>query len=89
MEEEKYKLYQEEQFRRYEERCKHCGKCCGSQDGDPCANLVTGNNGEYLCRVYENRLGQQKTKSGKIFYCVPIKQVISYAGARPGCAYAE
>lgn len=84
-----YITHQEKQFRIYEDRCRRCGLCCGAEDGDPCINLVKNIDGKYSCKVYENRIGQQKTLSGKVFSCVPMKQVIMYSGTRPGCAYSK
>lgn len=82
-----YNLYQEEQFRDYESICRRCGACCGAEDGDPCVNLVENGDGTYFCKVYENRFGEQKTISGKIFHCIPIDDVIRNGGGRPNCAY--
>lgn len=89
MDEEKYNLYQKERFEFYENACRRCGVCCGAEDGDPCANLVENKDGKYFCRVYKNRLGAQKTASGKAFHCTPIKEIITHFGARPNCAYAK
>ena len=87
MEYEKYIEYQEEEFQRYESICQRCGACCGSKDGDHCANLAKDSAGKYYCKVYETRFGPQKTISGKWFNCTPIREVIVHEGARPGCAY--
>lgn len=87
MDQEDYNLYKEEQFEFYESICRRCGACCGAEDGDPCASLVKNGDGTYFCNVYENRIGEQKTISGKTFHCIPIRDVIMNNGARPGCAY--
>lgn len=89
MDEEKYNLYQKEKFEFHENMCRHCGVCCGAEDGDPCANLIKDKDDKYFCQVYQNRLRAQKTVSGKAFHCIPIKEVIMYFGARPNCAYAK
>jgi len=71
----------------YEGICKRCGACCGALDGDPCEKLIKNPDGTYLCSVYDTRIGQQKTASGKTFTCIPIKDVIRFTTAPPGCAY--
>lgn len=89
MDEPEFQLHQKEQFEEYEAICKHCGACCGAYDGDPCANLIRHVDGKYLCSDYENRFRQQITVSGKKFHCIPIREVIAHAGARPNCAYVD
>lgn len=85
---EDYSSHQEKQFKHYEDICKRCGACCGSGDGDPCVDLDKDKNGRYFCKVYENRLEvSHYTVSGNKFHCIPIRDVISNIGARPGCAY--
>lgn len=84
----KYEIYQKEKLERFEGICKRCGECCGSQDGDPCVNLAKDAvTGKYNCKIYENRLGLQRTVSGKIFNCVPIRDVVRQDLLRPNCAY--
>jgi hypothetical protein len=84
----KYQRYQEEQLGRFEEICARCGRCCGSDDGDPCANLIASPAaGKYYCRVYPSRFGPQRTVSGKTFTCVPIRGLIKIGALREGCAY--
>jgi len=88
MDKTRYEDSQEELFERYEGVCRRCGECCGAADGDPCANLGRdASTGLYFCRDYANRLGPQKTVSGKIFNCVPIRDIIKQGLLRPGCAY--
>lgn len=87
MEDEEYIFCQEKQFDRYESICARCGACCGAEDGDQCVNLEKAADGKYFCKVYENRLGPQRTISGKSFHCIPIGDVIMNLGARPNCAY--
>lgn len=85
-----YDLYKDEQFRRYEGICRRCGACCGSEDPDPCSDLIKDKDGRYFCRVYENRLEEiHETKSGNKFHCVPIGDIINNIGARPNCAYIK
>jgi len=88
MDELQYEIYQKEEFRRFEDICKRCGECCGSQDGDPCLNLAKDEaTGKYYCKVYENRLGPQRTVSGRVFNCVSISDVMKQGHLRPNCAY--
>jgi hypothetical protein len=80
-----YEARQKEAADRYEGQCRHCGACCGAFE-DPCLNLFQ-ENGKYYCRVYPERLGIQKTVSGKAFNCVPIRELRKLARFYPGCAY--
>ena len=90
MDDVQYTNHQKEQFERFEGMCKHCGECCGSQDGDPCVNLGRdADTGKYYCKIYENRFGPQKTLSGKMFNCVPIRDVINRSLLKPNCAYSK
>jgi len=82
-----YCTYQEKKYQDYESLCKRCGECCGSQDGDPCVNLSKASMGKFYCRIYENRFGPQKTVKGKVFNCVPIREIIKQGYLRQGCAY--
>ena len=71
---------------RFESVCKRCGLCCGA-DSDPCCNLVKLEDGTHFCDDYENRLGPQKTVSGKTFNCVSIREHITNDTLRIECAY--
>ena len=82
-----YSQKQEESMQRFEKVCKRCGACCGSEDGDPCRNLVKQENGQFFCKTYENRLGPQETLSGNIFNCVVIREMIKRQVLRKDCAY--
>jgi len=82
-----YETYKKEQFLRFEGVCKRCGECCGSQDGDPCMNLGKDAHDKYYCIVYDDRLGPQRTKSGKIFNCVLIRNLKAQGYLRLNCAY--
>jgi len=81
-----YEKYLKEQAADYESLCKRCGECCGA-DNDPCANLVMEGPAKYVCRVYDQRLGSQKTVSGKSFTCVPIRDNINRGFSNPKCLY--
>jgi hypothetical protein len=61
---------------RWEALCGRCGACCGAVEGDPCEHLLGSKKGEYYCSIYQNRFGEHRTVSGKVFKCVPIKQII-------------
>ncbi|MBD3425920.1 MAG: hypothetical protein GF409_01660 [Candidatus Omnitrophica bacterium] len=83
-----YLKYTSLKEREFESLCKRCGRCCGASD-DPCANLVRVASGEYFCRDYNNRLGPQRTVSGKEFNCVSIREHIGAGTLRHGCAYRD
>jgi len=83
----KYEASQETAAHRFEEACRRCGECCGAADGDPCANLAADAVGAWYCRDYENRLGPQKTVSGKFFTCVPIRELMKQDALRLNCNY--
>lgn len=90
MDEARYAKYQKEQIERFEGVCRRCGECCGSQDGDPCANLSRdAATGGFYCADYDNRLGPQKTVSGRMFNCVPIRGIKRMGLLRLGCAYSD
>jgi len=70
----------------FESLCLRCGKCCGLEQ-DPCANLVNDGTSKYICRTYNERLGAQKTVSGKTFICVPIGEVLKKGIPNSSCGY--
>ena len=74
----------------YEALCKRCGACCGKFEDDPCVQLKKDEAGSYFCATYENRLGLQKTVSGREFNCVPVRKVLfeSWSGSWQ-CAYKK
>ncbi|TRZ82777.1 hypothetical protein D4R86_01235 [bacterium] len=72
----------------YEDLCLRCGHCCGVSD-DPCQHLEKLADRSYICKIYNNRLGTQKTVTGNDFTCVPIKGLIKKAALHPGCAYSR
>ena len=76
-----------EQADYHESLCVRCGQCCGSHDPDPCANLGKDEQGRCYCRVYENRLGAQKTVSGKNFSCVLIRDIVQFYPPYSICPY--
>lgn len=88
MDNTEYLKKQKEEEARYEARCRRCGACCGANDGDPCLNLRQDKNGKYYCNVYETRIGMHKTRSGKAFACVPIRDLKPNLPFK-GCAYFE
>ncbi|MFA5005238.1 MAG: hypothetical protein WC561_03810 [Candidatus Omnitrophota bacterium] len=81
-----YSQKQKEEQEQYESLCRRCGACCGAYSGDPCLNLEKEPSGKYRCKVYENRIGMQKTVSGKNFACVPIRDLRPNLPFK-GCAY--
>ena len=81
-----YERYQKTRLDEYELLCLRCGECCGV-GSDACENLESGGGGGYRCRIYNDRLGPQKTVSGNIFNCVAIKNNIRDGFSNPGCAY--
>jgi uncharacterized cysteine cluster protein YcgN (CxxCxxCC family) len=72
----------------YEALCARCGKCCGLET-DPCANLNKDASGKYYCASYESRLGRQATVSGRVFTCVPIREVVKKGLPNEGCGYGR
>jgi hypothetical protein len=66
---------QKESEDNYESRCKRCGACCGAPGQDACARLRCDGDGKYYCSVYAERIGLQKTVSGKEFHCVLIRDL--------------
>ena len=85
-----YVNYQDFKKAQHESLCKRCGNCCGVKDKDPCVNLIKTKSGKYFCIDYENRLGEQKTISGKTINCVPIRKILhkTWLG-RNECAYVK
>ncbi len=71
----------------YEAMCTRCGTCCGALNGDPCVNLAADSNNKYYCKIYENRLGKQKTLSGKEFHCIPIRLLRGSGTKFANCPY--
>ncbi len=82
----KYETYLHRKEENFESLCTRCGDCCGAYD-DPCRNLIKLEDGTYFCEDYKNRLGPQKTVSGKEFQCVSIREHIAKGSLRPRCAY--
>ena len=81
-----YEAYQQIQEQRFEAQCRRCGACCGSQD-DPCAHLEP-DGSRYRCAIYETRRGERRTRRGKTFRCVSLRDMIDrdWPGAW-ACAY--
>jgi hypothetical protein len=74
--EARYRLLQEKQAVDWEARCTRCGACCGVFERDPCENLEKSSDGKYSCRIYTTRFGLRKSISGRIFECVPLRQIL-------------
>ncbi|HRZ87098.1 MAG TPA: hypothetical protein P5287_04710 [bacterium] len=85
----RYDRMQADQEAWYESICKRCGKCCGAGEVDPCAKLVEVSPGVFGCSSYRNRLGPQRTVSGREFNCVEIREIIRTAPDHPDCAYRK
>lgn len=72
----RYEALQRLQEEKWEALCGRCGACCGTFDGDPCEHLDKDQKGLYFCRIYENRFGLRKTRGGREFMCVPIRNIL-------------
>jgi len=85
-----YEAYLRMSSEAYEQRCRRCGACCGAFESDPCSRLKKSDDGHYLCSDYENRAGMQKTISGRVFMCVPVRKILfeSWSGSW-NCAYKK
>ena len=83
-----YDNYLEKLFEKYENLCRRCGSCCGLEDNDPCVNLkYDSSTKRYFCKNYNNRIGPQRTISGKVFKCVRIGELIKHGLAPKKCSY--
>jgi uncharacterized cysteine cluster protein YcgN (CxxCxxCC family) len=89
MEKSRYEAYKLKKEKELESLCVRCGACCGAFDQDPCVHLKTAKDGKYFCDIYENRLGRQKTVSGKSFECVRIEENLREFDPYPSCAYGK
>ncbi len=84
-----YDAYQEQKEKQFEARCRRCGLCCGAAD-DPCEHLTPVGDGRYFCPIYSHRFGPRRTRGGRIFNCVPVREILQRDW--PGnwqCAYKE
>ena len=90
MTKKEFDLIQQEKFRQEEVLCKRCGACCGAFDGDSCSHLVSVGENKYICDIYEKRFGLRRTKKGKFFLCVPIRNILhrSWTGSW-NCTYKQ
>lgn len=70
-----YKIYQIQREQEFEDMCLRCGNCCGAQD-DACIHLIKQSDDKYFCDIYDSRGGTQKTRSGKFFKCVSLRQIL-------------
>lgn len=82
-----YSKRQDEYIREHEALCKRCGRCCGAGTEEPCSNLARDDSGKFYCKSYENRLGAQKTVSGRVFTCVQIRDVLTKGLPYESCGY--
>ena len=82
-----YERKVERDLRDFEAICKCCGDCCGAFDGDPCSRLAKNGNGKFYCTVYGERLGPQETRTGRIFTCVPIRNLRKFGHLGAECGY--
>lgn len=89
MKEELYLTKQAQQFREYEDLCRRCGACCGVYDGDACTNLIEQEDGKFFCKVYDRRWGKQTSRSGKVFTCVPIRELRQFDLPYLQCPYTK
>ena len=87
MEDILYQAKQKEMQEEFEAKCRRCGACCGVYDRDPCLNLSQDKTGKYYCRSYANRLGRQTTVSGRVFTCVPIRDLLKFDLPYRDCGY--
>jgi hypothetical protein len=86
---ENYNIWLANKDIEWEQRCHHCGACCGALE-DPCENLHQDSKGRYYCAVYEHRFGKWHTISGKELTCVPIREKLAQGHSWPGdenCGY--
>lgn len=71
----------------YEALCLRCGGCCGAYD-DPCKHLKKIDDSNYICEIYEKRLGLREATSGEKFYCVSLREILrTYWPKDHLCAY--
>ena len=84
----KYQDHLQMKAENFEDKCIRCGECCGASD-DPCRNLVEIADKVYFCKDYNNRIGPQKTVSGKEFNCVDIREHIKGQTLRNKCGYKK
>ncbi len=82
---QRYKQLQQEQEKRWESLCGRCGACCGAAEGDPCEHLEKLDNGRYSCTIYSNRFGLHKTRGGKPFLCVSIRDILHKSWPGDSC----
>ncbi|MFA5090907.1 MAG: hypothetical protein WC510_07825 [Candidatus Omnitrophota bacterium] len=74
--EEEFRIYLSDKERQWEARCRRCGACCGALGDDPCSHLKEEAQGRYYCDVYDSRLRLHKTKGGREFRCVPLRDIL-------------
>ena len=85
---QKYDQLQEQQLNEWEGLCQCCGSCCGVLEDDPCEHLIERGQGKYDCNIYETRFGIHKTKNGRPFQCVPIREILNMSwSGNQNCRY--
>lgn len=68
----RYQQLQEEQAKAWEAACLSCG----TVDRDPCEFLAEFSDGKHFCRIYEHRFGLHRTRGGREFQCVPLRNIL-------------
>ncbi len=76
---QRYEQLQEIKAAEWEATCINCGACCGALDGDPCNHLKKTGKDKYFCDIYESRFGLHKTRDGRVFRCVPLRQILYHS----------
>lgn len=85
-----YEILSEAETKKHEDVCIQCGRCCGSEDGDPCIFLKKDPDGKYFCKTYTSRLGAKETINGNFFNCIPIEKAIQESDSVPSdCPYRK
>lgn len=82
---ERYERLQVAQQTQWEAKCRRCGACCGAAEGDPCEHLTALPQGGYACAIYANRFGERRTVKGRVFQCVPIRDILFESWAGDSC----
>ena len=86
----RYNDYMVQHWLTWEAACRRCGACCGLAEGDPCEELGVDPQGRTFCRIYKNRFAGHRTRAGREFQCVPIRNILhtSWVGCSQ-CAYKQ
>ncbi|HRZ14628.1 MAG TPA: hypothetical protein P5110_03865 [Candidatus Omnitrophota bacterium] len=73
--EQRYALSSRKKEQEWEALCCRCGACCGAFE-DPCQHLQKTASGTFICGIYEERFGVQRSVGGREFRCVPIRTIL-------------